>query len=186
MPERPNGLPWPKLGGGNAFIQMIEDDIKPLVRNRFPTGREILYGHSLGGLMTLHSLLTKPEAFSCYVASSPSLWVHGGRIIRDFKTALARQDFPFTRVPLHLSVGEDEEKLTEWDMLDERNLAGRRDWVAGNAMVTRSRALAEVIEAGGTGKIVLDFRIYPGQDHHSAKALSSLHAVKIAIEQGAS
>ena len=72
MPERPNNQPWPKLGGGDIFLETIIKDVKPLIATRFPVDEaaETLFGHSLGGLMTLHALITRSASFDRYFASS--------------------------------------------------------------------------------------------------------------------
>src|SRR5262249_10558448 len=64
------------LGGADAFLQVIEREIKPPVAALFPvdSSRAVLYGHSLGGLFALHTLFTHPESFRTYLVLSPSIW----------------------------------------------------------------------------------------------------------------
>jgi len=63
-------------GGAREFLQIIEDHVKPLVRQhyRVDVNDETLAGHSLGGLCVLDVLLRCPERYRRYLASSPSLW----------------------------------------------------------------------------------------------------------------
>jgi predicted alpha/beta superfamily hydrolase len=66
-----------EFGGADAFLSFILDELIPEVRRRAPEAsetRRILFGHSLGGLFTAHALLTRPDAFETFAASSPSLW----------------------------------------------------------------------------------------------------------------
>jgi iron(III)-enterobactin esterase len=44
-----------------------------------------LWGHSYGGLLVLHALLTRPGEFAHYAAASPSLWWTDIRPGTDFK-----------------------------------------------------------------------------------------------------
>lgn len=76
LPKEFLGKPWPPVGGGDAFFAFIQERVKPAVerRLRIDHGRQALFGHSLGGLFTLHTLFTHPEAFQTYVAGSPSIW----------------------------------------------------------------------------------------------------------------
>ncbi|MDD0975119.1 alpha/beta hydrolase [Pseudomonas fontis] len=45
--------------------------------------RQALWGHSYGGLLVLHTLLTRPGAFSDYAAASPSLWWGNGVVLQE-------------------------------------------------------------------------------------------------------
>lgn len=73
---RPDGSPWPINGGVELFLNFIEQELMPLINQRFNinTARQALFGHSLGGYFTLHTLMTRPSLFRSYVAGSPSLW----------------------------------------------------------------------------------------------------------------
>lgn len=67
-------------GGAEAFLDFIEQRLKPAVSERFAvnSAREALMGHSFGGLFTLYALHQRPESFSDYIAVSPSLWWNFG------------------------------------------------------------------------------------------------------------
>ncbi|KAL7625131.1 hypothetical protein AAE478_004345 [Parahypoxylon ruwenzoriense] len=67
-------------GGADEFVEFINDQVKPFIRQRLAdtrgaiVGKEALYGHSLGGLFCLHNLFTHADTFDCFIASSPSIW----------------------------------------------------------------------------------------------------------------
>jgi uncharacterized protein len=64
----------PTAGGADAFLRFITDELAPFLEARYRTSEfRLLYGHSQGGLFATHSLLTRPESFHAYIASSPSL-----------------------------------------------------------------------------------------------------------------
>jgi hypothetical protein len=76
-----------KSGGADALVGFILDVLKPEVLRRCPEAdgeRTILFGHSLGGLFSAYALLTRPDAFSVYLASSPSLWWDGFAVLARF------------------------------------------------------------------------------------------------------
>lgn len=108
-------------GGQDQFLDFIADQVKPLVESRFPidTGRQTLFGHSLGGYFTLYTLFTRPELFQTYVAGSPSIWWNGRSVLRDLET--------FRQMPreirngrrLFVVIGQDELGHL---VLDARNL----------------------------------------------------------------
>ncbi len=64
-----------KSGGGELFLKFVKDEVIPFVNKEYKTSKEkILFGHSLGGLMSAYSLLMYPELFNSYVSVSPSIW----------------------------------------------------------------------------------------------------------------
>ncbi|MED0673959.1 alpha/beta hydrolase-fold protein [Aneurinibacillus aneurinilyticus] len=73
--KRFNNEPLPKQGGAGAFLQFIEEELKPQVESEFLVDRkrQALFGHSLGGLFTVYALFSKPDSFQYYVVGSPSL-----------------------------------------------------------------------------------------------------------------
>ncbi|UHA74838.1 alpha/beta hydrolase [Paenibacillus sp. 481] len=75
LPQRPDGTPWPKQGGAEAFMSFIEAELKPAIERDYQIDRskQTIFGHSLGGLFVVHTLFAKPTAFQTYVAGSPSL-----------------------------------------------------------------------------------------------------------------
>ena len=62
-------------GGIDVFLDFLIQEVKPFIHKKFGTPfKELLFGHSFGGLFVLHTLVTKPQSFSHYVCASPSLW----------------------------------------------------------------------------------------------------------------
>ncbi|WP_150275726.1 alpha/beta hydrolase [Paenibacillus tepidiphilus] len=76
LPKRPDGSQWPEHGGADRFLDVLEQEIMPLIGDMFPVdrNRQALFGHSLGGLLVLHTLFTRPQLFTHYAAGSPSVW----------------------------------------------------------------------------------------------------------------
>jgi uncharacterized protein len=65
-----------KAGGGDDFIRVLLEEVKPLVESHYQVdqARQIIYGKSLGGLLVLHLLFVHPEAFQTYIAASPAIY----------------------------------------------------------------------------------------------------------------
>lgn len=65
---------FPTAGGGEHFLDFIEQELVPAVEARYRTVPARLYaGHSFGGLLGVHALLSRPRLFRAVVAASPSL-----------------------------------------------------------------------------------------------------------------
>lgn len=73
----------PTGGGANAFLEVLERQIRPEVARRaaLDASHQTLWGHSLGGLFVLHALYTRSGAFQIYAAASPSLWWKQGAML---------------------------------------------------------------------------------------------------------
>ncbi|WP_394762329.1 alpha/beta hydrolase [Phenylobacterium sp.] len=83
--QKSPGMSKLAVGGADAFLKVIETEIKPKVHALLPvnTANEALYGHSLGGLAVLRALFTEPAAFRSFIAASPSIWWNDRSILAD-------------------------------------------------------------------------------------------------------
>ena len=64
----------PTSGGGDHFLDFIQKELMPQIEKRYRTScYRVFAGHSLGGLMVIHTLITRPDLFQAYIAVSPSL-----------------------------------------------------------------------------------------------------------------
>ena len=76
--KAPSGMPGraPEFGGAEAYRKFLAEELMPFVAAtyRTDTTRSIYAGHSYGGLLGVHILLTEPDMFSHYILGSPSLW----------------------------------------------------------------------------------------------------------------
>ncbi|WP_168121309.1 alpha/beta hydrolase-fold protein [Paenibacillus sp. HB172176] len=75
LPVRNKEQPRPEVGGADNLRAFIETVLKPRIARDYPihSGKQTIFGHSLGGLFVLQTLFTKPESFQCYIAGSPSI-----------------------------------------------------------------------------------------------------------------
>ena len=73
----------PETGDVDAFLQVIEKEIKPRVEAMVPIDRsnQALFGHSSGGLAVVRALFTEPAAFRTFIPASPAIWYDGGSIL---------------------------------------------------------------------------------------------------------
>lgn len=98
-----------ETGGGGAFLRVIEEEVKPLMRRLYPCDAqdETLAGFSLGGLFALQVLFQNPACFRRYIAGSPSLWWDNGAIFSiEERYAASHEDLDKT---IFLSVGGEEQ-----------------------------------------------------------------------------
>lgn len=83
VPEQRDPLTGEASGGADVFLDLLQQHIKPLIASHYPVDnqRQLLWGHSYGGLLVLHALLTRPGTVQTYAAASPSFWWGNGAIL---------------------------------------------------------------------------------------------------------
>lgn len=77
-------------GGGDAFLEFIDKELFAKIDAKYRTRPyRVLVGHSLGGLLTLHALVDRPDMFQSYIAIDPSLWWNDQRLLKRAETYFA-------------------------------------------------------------------------------------------------
>ncbi|KQO18371.1 alpha/beta hydrolase [Paenibacillus sp. Leaf72] len=110
LPARPNGQPWPEHGGADGFLDFLETELKPVLEKEFPIDKErqTIFGHSLGGLLVLHALFSRPQSFQRFAAGSPSIWWNKHAVLEEqaaFEARLPQIDHP---PKLLITIGAEE------------------------------------------------------------------------------
>ena len=101
-----SALQFPTSGGADKFLKFIETELIPEIEKRYRVHQyRMLAGHSLGGLFTIHTMISRPELFHSYVAVSPALqWDNQVAIKRAEDFFKARKEFDAT---LFMSLGRE-------------------------------------------------------------------------------
>ncbi len=98
---------YSESGGADKFLAFLTEEMIPHVDDNFRTsGERILYGRSDSGLFTLFALLEKPNAFSGYISSSPTLG-HCPDLMR-VKTGRLFRQHPTLETTLFVIYGDDD------------------------------------------------------------------------------
>jgi predicted alpha/beta superfamily hydrolase len=80
LPEKTAGNN--KAGGADNFIAFFKNELIPYINKKMPaSGDNSLFGHSLGGVFTMYTLLKDPGLFTNYYCSDPSFPWNNRRII---------------------------------------------------------------------------------------------------------
>lgn len=98
--------PWAKreMGGlGDAYLDYLIDTVKPLIDQAFPTATEPtrtgIIGSSMGGLISIYALATRPATFGLAGVMSPSLgW-------SDFRIFDVVEKSPLTDARVYIDTG---------------------------------------------------------------------------------
>lgn len=152
--------------GADDFLRVIETEIKPRVAATLPvnTRREILFGHSLGGLFALHVLFKQPDAFDTYLALSPSIWWGGRALLAEEKAPAARTGEGTPRV--FIGVGGLEQSLPR-RLPPSMSVDQAKAVIARTTMVDSAVQLATRLQASPTGGRNIRQQVFEGQSHNS-------------------
>lgn len=100
------------VGGGDAdrYVAFLADHLKPWVDQSLRTRPErehtLVAGSSMGGVVSMHAWVARPDVFGGIGAFSTAFWVPGEPHLRDIETALATRH---TSARFYLDVGGREE-----------------------------------------------------------------------------
>ncbi len=149
-------------GGADAFLEFITGELKPRIEQRFRIDRtrQLLFGHSFGGLFVLYALFQRPGEFQMYCASSPSIWVNDRSVLKQVDAFVAKLDGIEEPLQVQISAGEREAPGHGAPPEREALLASRRQ--VGNA-----RELADRL-ATASARLNVTFEVFPKEDHGSA------------------
>jgi uncharacterized protein len=147
-------------GDGDAFLRAIYEEVQPFILSHFRVdpARQAIWGHSLGGMLVLRSMLRDPGRFSTYLMASPTL---NKNVLADepaFYERVAR-----SRIVLRVlvTVGGDEPAPSSPLMYDE----------ASN-LVARLRT--------GAPRLDVAYTTFPGDGHLSAGVVSLIRSIQFA------
>ncbi len=103
-------------GGGDNFLKFIEDELMPYIDDKYRTQpHRVLFGHSLAGMFSIYSLLSKPDLFAGYIAASPYLQYDDGHVVGLVESQFA--GLAGDRKSLFITLGDEPEYTETVDRL---------------------------------------------------------------------
>lgn len=154
------------------FLRFIQDELKPQIESQYPINpqQQSLFGHSFGGLFTLYTLLHAPNAFTNYIAASPSLWWDRSGLL----SVVPALDQKLRTIPsrrrLLLTVGSAEQPSGKPSTPREHKLASRR-------MRSNLDELYQALQPLRSQGLDSMQRINPDADHGSNSRLTNLQVL---------
>ena len=149
-------------GGGERFLDFIEHELMPDIESRYQTlPYRLLVGHSFGGLITLHSFITRPELFQAHIAIDASLYWDNRQWLKQAENALRQNDQIKNRV--YLSTAEYAPK-GEFDVSNRFERPGER--------------FAYALNANTSPHLHSAYQQFSGEDHGSVGLPSLYYGLK--------
>jgi predicted alpha/beta superfamily hydrolase len=148
-------------GQGLAYIRFVADELKPFIDRTYRTRSErestLIGGSSLGGLISMHACVERPEMFGGCIALSPSLGWDGERFLKSFESGLTWPD----KVRFWFSMGTKEGRNAESHAVNS----------------SRSRRLAAQLKPNPEGTTAgIRFQEFPDAGHDEAAWSNQLPA----------
>ncbi|WP_426954637.1 alpha/beta hydrolase [Muricoccus radiodurans] len=164
-------------GGADAFLDFVERELLPAVETEFPVdrARRAVFGHSLGGLLVLHTLFTRPGLFRRHAAASPSIWWEDRAVLRAAERFVAHPPPGAARLGLLLTVGELENGIVG---ADPARLARQRE----RRMGANARNLAAWLLTLGSRGPQVSFVEFAGENHASVVPAALSRALRFSLE----
>jgi uncharacterized protein len=164
-----------KSGGGDVFLRVIEDEVKPFVSSRFKVDskRQTLYGYSLSGLLALRALFRNPKAFSTNILSSPSIFYNNREVLADEEAFSKRA----SSGELHLKILVTSAGNEQYGGDDPALLAES----SASRMIENASELADRFAALNPANITVTRTIFPDETHNSVGPISLTRAIRFAL-----
>jgi len=163
-------------GGGDAFLQVIEEEVKPLIRSRFKIddARQTLFGMSFGGLAALRSMFRTPTAFSAYIVASPSIWWGNQAVLADEAAFSKRAQSGELGLHVILTSARDE----QYHGSDPKLLAEAQ---SGSRMVDNTSELATRLAVLNPEKLKVSRVIFDDEVHNTVPYAAISRGLRLAL-----
>lgn len=147
-------------GGGDAFLRAIYEEVQPFILSHFlvDRARQAIWGHSLGGMLVLRSMLRDPGRFSTYLMASPTL---NKNVLVDEPAFYERATREHMALRVLITVGGDEPPSSYPLLYDE-----------ASTLAARLRT--------GAPQIEVKYTVFPAEGHLSAGVVSLIRSIQFA------
>jgi hypothetical protein len=168
-----------RTGGAEGFLRFIEEELQPFVAQQVPLdrSRQGVFGHSLGGLCVVWSLLARPRAFTHWVAISPSLQFDAELIGQAAQRFAALPAAERGQARVLLGAGEFEERLAPFQAA-AGDAAMRRESIGRLRIPARAREMADRLRDLG---IAARFEPISGETHFSEIPVAVNRALRFVL-----
>jgi uncharacterized protein len=168
----PLGIP---TGGGDDFIRVLLEEIKPLVETWYKVDpeRQIIYGKSYGGLLVTHLLFVHPDAFQTYLISSPAIYWDNRSVLADEKNFLQGIKTSNLRLKVLITSAANEQYRGPDPKLQAEDIY---------RMVDNASELATRLATASPQNLSVTYAIFPDETHVSVSLAALGRALYFALK----
>ncbi len=176
MPLGQDGKPRTDLsfGDGDKFLDFVQDHVMTHVQETLfssvplQSGRKALFGHSYGGIFSLHTLFTRPALFDFYIAASPTIWWSDNALVKNQEAELHRRKEPVDPAPsLLITWGDCQDQVQKRPGESDDSFQKRKAIAEGTEMRESAASLVARLQDCPSVKDIWTCH-FPDEDHCSA------------------
>lgn len=157
-------------GGGENFIAFLEKELKPYIESNYPVAPySMLVGHSLGGLLVLHTFFHHNHLFNAYVPIDASLWWDGQSLV-NYADTMIHTDHLKNRA-LYLSMAN----TLPAEMSIETARTDTSEWTSH---IRANLQFAEIMASQKFQNLSFAHQYYPDETHTELPMLATYDALK--------
>lgn len=174
-----------EFGQMDSYLRVIDEEIKPMVEQVVQIDRknQILMGHSLGGLTTLHALFRHTGSFQQFVAISPSIWMTDGEVLQHEGDFIKRICAGQVRARVLISVGGEESTPRSCPPGMTRSAEDLRAMNDGCRMVPNVEELGQRLAAHSSPLFEVRTVVHAGDDHNVVPAAGIARGIEFTMRR---
>jgi uncharacterized protein len=175
---------FPGSGHASRFLRFLQHEVLPLIGGEQPgaTDDTLYFGHSLGGLLGVHDLLSEAPVFHHHIISSPSLWWDHHRIFHELRSAGVHGER--RRRDVFLGIGGDETDAGR--RREAANLPVGHPGRPGRTrldMVDDMLRFIHVLRESDHAGLRLDAAVFPGEYHSTVAPITLARGLRHVFER---
>lgn len=161
-------------GGGEQFIGFIENELMPYIQSNYPTeSYRMLIGHSLGGLLAIHTLVHHPRLFNAYISIDPSMWWDNRNLLKEAEKILAEKQFDGKSLYLGIANTMDSKEPLKKILKDKG---------ADSEHIRAIAALGKVLTTNQQNRLKYKSKYYNEDTHGSVPLITTYDALRFIFD----
>lgn len=161
-------------GGGEKFISFLEKELMPYIESSYPTAPyKILMGHSLGGLMVLHTLVHHAALFNAYIPIDAAVWWDDHKIVKEARLALEKNNYE--NKTLFIAIANRMEKGID-------TTAVQTDTSEKTELIRYNLELIHTIKQHSKNKLRFNYSYYEKESHTTIAFIAAYDALRFLFD----
>lgn len=161
-------------GGGEKFVAFLEQELLPYIGANYPASSyKLLMGHSLGGLMVIHTLVHHPALFNAYLSFDAALWWDDHAIVKEGLRAF--ENGQFENKTLFMSIANRMEKGMD-------TTGVQSDTTANTELIRANLELIHWVTQHPENKLRFQYAFYENETHGTVSFISAYNALKFIFD----
>lgn len=157
-------------GGGEKFLSFVEKELIPYIDSTYPTAPyKLLMGHSLGGLLVLHTLVHHKDLFNAYIAIDGAIWWDSHKLLTESKPVLETNTY--ANRTLFLAIANRMEKGVD-------TTAVQSDTTEQTELIRYNLELIHHIQRHSQNKLRFKHMYYENDTHGTVSLIAAYDALR--------